>query len=299
MTKEIFNKRDMNNKVVIAVMACFGFMMFFGCGKNYHGKLEPVKSETTGKWGFADTLGKIVIAPKWDIVSDFSEGLAAVGLNNKFGYIDEKGKKVIPMIYDTAGDFTDSLALVSVYGEYSNSKAMKNNWGCIDKSGIEVIPIKYDRVERLPTGENYCQLAGKWGIYDSYGKVLLPEIYGEIREFSEGMAAVKSSDKWGFIDNNYNLVIPCEYLEAAYFRDGKADVITNKTTKTQYVRGSAKVQNYDPSGRITSSSSSSNAMLSIEMIYTTYRSIDKTGKVIPGSERVVETPGPRGVNVVK
>ena len=103
------------------------------------------------------------------------------------------------------------------------------------------------------------------------------------------MAAVKSWGKWGFINDNYNLVIPCEYLKADDFRDGRSEVIVNETTKTQHSRGSAQTQNYDSSGRITSSTSSSNVALSMEIIYTTYYSIDKTGKVI--AEHVTERFG--------
>ena len=272
----------MNKKVIIAIMASVGFMMFFGCGREYQGELVPVENEKTGKWGYADTLGKIIIAPKWDMAASFfSDGLAVVVLNDKCGYIDKKGKGVIPTIYDIADDFTDSLALVSV----------NNKWGYIDMTGNEIIPIKYDWVGKLPSGEIYCQLNGKWGIYDRYGKVLLQEIYDEIREFSEGMAAVKSWGKWGFIDNNYNLVIPCEYMGVDDFEEGRADVVINETTKTQYGRGKAQTQNFDASGRITSSTSSSNAALSIEIIYTTYCSIDKTGKIIADSERVTERFG--------
>jgi len=45
-----------------------------------------------GKYGFIDKTGKIVIEPKFDAVSEFSEDLAAVRTeNNLCGFIDKNG----------------------------------------------------------------------------------------------------------------------------------------------------------------------------------------------------------------
>ena len=50
----------MNKKVVIAIMASVSLMVFFSCCREYHGELVSVEDEKTGKWGYADTLGKII-----------------------------------------------------------------------------------------------------------------------------------------------------------------------------------------------------------------------------------------------
>ncbi|MEJ1933162.1 WG repeat-containing protein, partial [Nostoc sp. NIES-2111] len=55
--------------------------------------LASVKTES-GKWGFINRQGNIVIKPQFDEVSNFSFGLARVRIGKKYGYIDKYGKYV-------------------------------------------------------------------------------------------------------------------------------------------------------------------------------------------------------------
>lgn len=75
------------------------------------------------KWGFADTTGKIVIAPQFEWAHDFSEGLAAVrvGVRGKWGYIDKTGAVVIKPQFDEAHKFIGGIARVE-NGRWVKSK---------------------------------------------------------------------------------------------------------------------------------------------------------------------------------
>lgn len=57
------------------------------------------------KWGFADAQKNMVIAPKYNDVNWFSEGLAAVQIGSKWGYINKQGKLVIPAKFTVAKSF--------------------------------------------------------------------------------------------------------------------------------------------------------------------------------------------------
>ena len=63
-----------------------------------------VSFQEEGKWGFKDAAGQIVIAAKYDMVREFSEGMVAVNLGavkskimnhdpegGKWGFIDMRG----------------------------------------------------------------------------------------------------------------------------------------------------------------------------------------------------------------
>jgi len=45
-------------------------------------------------------------------MSDFQDGLAAVGLNDKYGFIDTRGNPITGLIYDKVGDFVNGFAPV-------------------------------------------------------------------------------------------------------------------------------------------------------------------------------------------
>src|SRR5580658_5395332 len=60
-----------------------------------------VPAQISGKWGFIDKSGQIVIEPKFAEAFEFSEGVASVLVggfndpNSKWGYVDTLGRFVI------------------------------------------------------------------------------------------------------------------------------------------------------------------------------------------------------------
>ncbi|MDR0348233.1 MAG: WG repeat-containing protein [Tannerella sp.] len=152
----------MKGGILTAIVVSMGWLIFFACGHEYQGKLSPKQDERTGKWGYADTLGKIVISPKWDMAGPFFEGLAVVGQNDKYGFIDPKGVEVIPFKYDRIGNFSeDGLAKAKWDGK----------WGYMDKTGQEIIPAKYDEIgDFSEDGLAKAKRDGKWSYIDKTGK---------------------------------------------------------------------------------------------------------------------------------
>jgi len=94
------------------------------------------RANQNGKWGFIDITGYEILAPKYENVSGFHNGLARVRTKNNymFGFVNREGKLVIPCIYQNAEkNFSEGLIPVQ----------LKGKWGFIDKEGIVQIPMKY------------------------------------------------------------------------------------------------------------------------------------------------------------
>jgi hypothetical protein len=64
------------------------------------------------KWGAVNTSGEIVIAPVWDFIGGFHEGLSVAKRGDRYVYIDRMGKQAIKEEFRNAMDFRDELALV-------------------------------------------------------------------------------------------------------------------------------------------------------------------------------------------
>jgi len=96
-------------------------------GPFYYG-FAKVMMKDTRKWGVIDKTGKEIVAPKYDEMDFFSEGMMAVKLDDKWGYIDSTGKEVIPCKYGFAGRFAMGRALVLSDGETAH----------IDKKGAKL-----------------------------------------------------------------------------------------------------------------------------------------------------------------
>lgn len=148
--------------------------------------LAWVKNET-GKCGYIDKTGKVVLPLEYDGAGSFYNGLAPVAKqdddgNNKYGYIDKTGAIVVPLEYDEAYVFSEGLALVGKKDADGNYK-----YGYIDKMGKVVIPLEY----------GISSYDGDWG-------------------FSNGLARIVEKDadgheKYGYIDKTGKIVVPIEY----------------------------------------------------------------------------------------
>lgn len=60
----------------------------------------------SGKWGFVDKNGEMIISPQFEDAKSFSCGFAAVKQNGLWGYIDLKGNVIIDYTFDAANSFS-------------------------------------------------------------------------------------------------------------------------------------------------------------------------------------------------
>lgn len=71
------------------------------CKINVGGVYDKNNKKTNGGlWGYVSVDGQIVIEPTYNQACGFSEGMAAVKLNNKWGFINKDGAIVVPCEYD-------------------------------------------------------------------------------------------------------------------------------------------------------------------------------------------------------
>ena len=175
------------NLFFITILTIMLFLSACGDADNTDFDELTVKLDAkTGKFGYVNPKGKVIIPYKYDKARDFNGSLAKVKLDGKYGYIDTTGQERIPIKYDEAEDFSRSLAKVKLNGKY----------GYIDMTGQELITIKYEHI-----GE----------FHD------VPYMPDSVNNVSSSMAKVKLSGKYGFIDLTGKEIIPCQYDEAEDF----------------------------------------------------------------------------------
>ena len=174
------------------------------------------RSYNDGKYGFIDTNGNEIVAPVYDYVNDFQEGIATVFKDGRWGAIDENGNVVVPIIY------TD----ISMYPSNGLLCACNDNgkWGYVDYTGKVVADFKFDYCNNFKNGYATNAIDGKWGAIDTTGKTIIPFQYYNLWNFSEGLVRVKvvEGGKWGYMDTNRNMVIDPVYQGTTDFHDGVA-----------------------------------------------------------------------------
>ena len=147
-----------------------------------------------GKSGYIDTSGKVVIAPQFDGVNGFREGLALVTRNGKKFFIDTSGRVVFEAKFDIVDGFSEGLAAVNI------GQTTIAHIGIVDKPG-------------------------KWGYIDKTGNLALPMKFTHAESFSEGLAAVKDGDRSGFIDHTGKIIFEVPLDVTLGFHEGIVGVL--------------------------------------------------------------------------
>lgn len=308
----------MNKKIWIILVVSISLMMFFACAQKDVKLQDAVQDEKTGKWGYANEKGKIIIPGKYDLAKHFGNSdLAQVYLGTvysstgiqdegKWGLIDRTGKEIVPCKYSRIYDFQEGLAEVYI-GKTHNGAPVGGKFGFIDTAGTEVVPCKYDytfwgfneglaavssggEFEFVRENNRYSYRGGKWGYIDKTGEEIIPLKYDEADKFSAGKARVAISEngirKVGYIDKTGTFVSPpIEHSFTKY--TGKTAVENGQTlviTLTLETKGSEKnISGYDiiiGSGNMTSykMESSSSIKVNQDGAFSSTES-DKFGKL--------------------
>ncbi len=227
--KEVMKVKELDGKLVESV-------------GNFSEGLALFKNED-GKWGYFDKSGKVVIKARYDVASDFSEGMARVseetiadqpGNKLKTGFIDRSGKEIIKMSasinYKNMSEgmicFTDddgkTYGFVNAKGEKvikpcKDFKEVTNfndgmagffdgdKWGIINNKGETVVRAKYD-VAFPSSGLIFVNDNKKIGFLDYQGKEIIKPQYEEGIPFVDNRTLVKDGSKFILIDKKGNQV---------------------------------------------------------------------------------------------
>lgn len=182
-------------KYVIAVI------FFFVTQALYAQNLFPVYKDA--KWGYIDSTGKEILAPKYKVAGFFYEGMAYAAIpGEKMGFINTEGKNVITAKYDAATNFNEGFASV----------LEDEDWGVINTKGEMVIEAKYPTW--LVFHDGLAKIKFERGLFSTYGfintkgdTVIYPK-FEKLSDFSNGLCmASKDGDTYGYIDTKGNWVI--------------------------------------------------------------------------------------------
>ncbi|MGF1583469.1 MAG: WG repeat-containing protein [Gemmataceae bacterium] len=144
--------------------------------------LTPVK--VGDLWGYANTQGKIRIAPQFEAASTFYFGGAEVRKDGKtYGISVDNPDRLIP-----------SRIRVSIYREGLTPVLVGNRYGYKNRDGKIVIKPRFERVKWFGQGVATVMVDGKWGIIDKTGKMIVQPQFkysdGMIRGFPGGYQAL-------------------------------------------------------------------------------------------------------------
>jgi hypothetical protein len=163
-----------------------------------------------------------VVKPKYEAVSTFSEGVAAVKLNGKWGYVTDKGKEIVSPAYDVVYPFSEGVGVIA--------SADNSLVAIVDKTGNQTaIKEKLKIDSRFATFNDGLLLVfngKKWGYLNPSANLSIDCKYISAQPFSEGLAAVLLSEYWYYIGTNGSTMVRPNVKREIYwalgFHEGKA-----------------------------------------------------------------------------
>jgi hypothetical protein len=197
------------------------------------GRLWRSRFKTSGKYGFINKNGKLVIPMEHYFINSFSEGLAVMSDGwCHFRYINKEGKKVLSFWAFEAGDFQGGMARTVFRHDSTGIQLSVDSAGIqlpadathqglklnfMDHRGNLLIPSKYDSIgEYIYYGVRTIKRHGKYGFLDTTGKEVLPPVLDDIDYDSSffwgSLRRVGRYGKFGFMDTyTGRLIVPVRY----------------------------------------------------------------------------------------
>lgn len=179
----------------------------------YHQGIGIIKVKD--KLGCIDSMGNLIVEPKYDEITPFQNGFATVRMGNLWGIINKKGKEIIPCMYD----------LLGVPSERRVEFKKNDKIGFLNLDGKIVIKPEYDRATPFSEGKAAVFKQGLWGYIDTLGNVIIPFAYTNAKTFRDSLAPVqKDFRKYGYINLKNQSVIDFKFDDAESFFESIAFV---------------------------------------------------------------------------
>lgn len=173
-------------------------------------------------WGFVNEKFELVVPCKYQLVRSFSEGWAAVRMNNQWHFID------------TTSTIQMSLNVnIRDIGTFKNGMCwfkVGNKYGFISKEKPIAVPPRFNSVTDFEADVAVVETKNGFGIITPDGQFVLKPSLKVIKAFNEyGVAAYKKADSrfWGLMDNSGNLLTEPKYEVIGKYHNGYAKVRKN------------------------------------------------------------------------
>lgn len=189
--------------------------------------VAAISSDTGDKYGFINTSGEWVIEAKYSDANRFSQGLAAVYLNDLWTFIDHQGNQAFSLTFDYADKFEKGGCWVNlkgyekyfsrtgkIYSDYQNNPVLRKEkglsvittdekYGLMDSLGNEIISPQFNDLLWNQEEKHFT----------AYLEDREAQLNDEFKIISKVYASLKK-EKFGFVDFYGNIIVERIYDSA-------------------------------------------------------------------------------------
>lgn len=208
--------------------------------------VEPAKNTDSTRWGFVDTLGRVVIEPIFDFARPFSRGMAACQKSKFWGVVDTDGDSVLGFRYrwlTNLGDYWRVFVRQPTEFFFTSGGARdtaQRSPSILKKVEIGKTQAAANRTSTAPprpsflkNGDNFLfanegftgidtlgrrnpnapkrEVKRRYLFLNSQGEPEFGRAFFEIKKFENGLALAKVGYLWGALNQFGIFVVPPKY----------------------------------------------------------------------------------------
>lgn len=227
--------------------------------------LLPVRSRSSGRWGYFSTARRSLAIPaEFTDAKPYFDGFAWVGAGASRGIIDVEGRVTAVQGFDEVGNFGSGLAPFNVgstleYAPYEDRHYRTGGtWGFIDTAGRPVIAARYVHVTPFSEGLGFLQFDEAGHAFqpervacciDPAGKTIFEGSFQPMYSYREGRVVVcEALEKWRWLDRTGKEVGVRRYDLAWSFSEGLAPALVNQGYRHVFVDTNGREKFQAPEG---------------------------------------------------
>lgn len=178
-------------------------------------RIPDSRMKSNGKYGYADTLGQVVVPPAYDDAADFGNGHAVVGRKAGdgrmlYGLIDRSGRVVVPLEWERLGGVRNGVCVARTGTAAEREFLLADTLGNVRSLGYDYCSDFSNGLARVGVGayvekENVAgitlrdayEFCGKFGYIAPDGGIVIPVQFDDARDFAQdGLAPVGIQGKY-------------------------------------------------------------------------------------------------------
>ena len=187
-------------------------------------------SDSSGLFGYTDSIGKWLIEPTYDDAGFFYNGIAGVEQNGKLGLINKKMSKLSVL-------FLMKLRLIWSYLWFHRMTISGSSAGT-----VILFLIQHLRIFLLNDGFICAQKDSLYAFYNRNGNPLTQEVYDDVLNFKNGVCPVSINGQKGLLNKDMKLLVPCMFEGINIYSDSTFITI-NKDELRQLRNANGKIIN--------------------------------------------------------
>jgi len=207
------------------------FVIIFYCSLCFAIADDLLPIRKSGKWGYINLKGEIIISPQYDFAGKFKNGFSVIGINNQYNVIDALGNLVFPT-------------------EYSEIRLLENNYIALKKdcyalantNGKTLTPFQFSKIESGKFNSIFLHAKKDSSLlFNTASGIFQNEYTHSIKMIFNDNKCIelKKGQKIALLDTSHQVLIPWTEGEKAFLVKGVPILTTSAGYKIYDASGTA------------------------------------------------------------